>query len=199
MAPMVVDPARVREFPDFEAFHDWLAKHHDREPEVWIRMHKKGSGLASIDWARAVDAGLCWGWIDGVRKSLDERSFLQRLTPRGPKSSWSKINVEKVSVLTAAGLMTAHGLKHVEAAKADGRWDAAYRVKDAEVPADLQAAIDADPKARAMFAVLTSQNRFALIFRTGQMKTPAGRARKVADLTAMLARGETLHPQKAKP
>ena len=199
MAPMVVDPARVREFPDFEAFHDWLAKHHDREPEVWIRMHKKGSGLASIDWARAVDAGLCWGWIDGVRKSLDERSFLQRLTPRGPKSSWSKINVEKVSVLTAAGLMTAHGLKHVEAAKADGRWDAAYRVKDAEVPADLQAVIDADPKARAMFAVLTSQNRFALIFRTGQMKTPAGRARKVADLTAMLARGETPYPQKAKP
>ena len=196
---MVVDPARVREFPDFEAFHDWLAKHHDREPEVWIRMHKKGSGLASIDWARAVDAGLCWGWIDGVRKSLDERSFLQRLTPRGPKSSWSKINVEKVSVLTAAGLMTAHGLKHVEAAKADGRWDAAYRVKDAEVPADLQAVIDADPKARAMFAVLTSQNRFALIFRTGQMKTPAGRARKVADLTAMLARGETPYPQKAKP
>ena len=199
MAPMVVDPARVREFQDFQAFHDWLAKHHDREPEVWIRMHKKGSGLASIDWARAVDAGLCWGWIDGVRKSLDDRSFLQRLTPRGPKSSWSKINVEKVSVLTAAGLMTAHGLKHVEAAKADGRWDAAYRVKDAEVPADLQAAIDADPKARAKFAVLTSQNRFALIFRTGQMKTPAGRARKIADLTAMLARGETPYPQKAKP
>ena len=196
---MVVDPARVREFPDFQAFHDWLAKHHDREPEVWIRMHKKGSGLASIDWGEAVDAGLCWGWIDGVRKSLDERSFLQRLTPRGPKSSWSKINVGKVSVLTAAGLMTAHGLKHVEAAKADGRWDAAYRVKDAEVPADLQAAIDADPKSREMFAVLTSQNRFALIFRTGQMKTPAGRARKIADLTAMLARGETPYPQKARP
>ena len=196
---MVVDPARVREFPDFQAFHDWLAKHHDREPEVWIRMHKKGSGLASIDWGEAVDAGLCWGWIDGVRKSLDERSFLQRLTPRGPNSSWSKINVGKVSVLTAAGLMTAHGLKHIEAAKADGRWDAAYRVKDAEVPADLQAAIDADPKSRAMFAVLTSQNRFALIFRTGQMKTPAGRARKIADLTAMLARGETPYPQKARP
>lgn len=196
---MVVDPARVREFPDFQAFHDWLAKHHDREPEIWIRMHKKGSSLASIDWGQAVDAGLCWGWIDGVRKSLDERSFLQRLTPRGPKSSWSKINVEKVSVLTAAGLMTAHGMKHVEAAKADGRWDAAYRVRDAEVPADLQAALDADPGARAMFAVLTSQNRFALIFRTGQMKTPAGRARKVAELTAMLARGETPYPQKAKP
>lgn len=199
MAPMVVDPARVREFTDFQAFHDWLAQHHDREPEVWIRMHKKGSGLVSIDWGQAVDAALCWGWIDGVRKSLDERSFLQRLTPRGPKSSWSKINVDKVATLTAAGLMTGHGLKHVEAARADGRWDAAYRVRDAEVPVDLQSAIDADPDARAMFAALTSQNRFALIFRTGQMKTPAGRARKIADLTAMLARGETPYPQKAKP
>lgn len=199
MAPMVVDPARVREFVDFQAFHDWLAHHHDREPEVWIRMHKKGSGLASIDWGQAVDAALCWGWIDGIRKSLDDSSFLQRLTPRGPKSSWSKINVDKVATLTAAGLMTAHGLKHVETARADGRWDAAYRVKGAEVPADLQAAIDADPQATATFAGLTAQNRFALIFRTEQMKTPAGRARKIADLTAMLARGETPHPQQAKP
>ncbi|MFN3669850.1 MAG: YdeI/OmpD-associated family protein [Brevundimonas sp.] len=199
MAPMVVDPARVREFVDFQAFHDWLAAHHDREPEIWIRMHRKSSGLASIDWGQAVDAALCWGWIDGVRKSLDATSFLQRLTPRGPKSSWSKINVDKVAALTESGLMTAHGLKHVEAAKADGRWDAAYRVKGAEVPADLQAAIDADPAAAAMFAVLSSQNRFALIFRTEQMKTPAGRARKIADLTAMLARGETPHPQKARP
>ncbi|WP_395651859.1 YdeI family protein, partial [Brevundimonas sp.] len=144
-------------------------------------------------------AALCWGWIDGIRKSLDDRSFLQRLTPRGPKSSWSKINVDKVATLTAAGLMTAHGLKHVEAARADGRWDAAYRIKGAEVPADLQAAIDADPQARSTFAGLTAQNRFALIFRTEQMKTPAGRARKIADLTAMLARGETPHPQQAKP
>ncbi|MGV8929439.1 MAG: YdeI/OmpD-associated family protein [Brevundimonas sp.] len=196
---MVVDPARVREFADFQTFHDWLAQHHEHEPEIWIKMHKKGSGLASIDWGQAVDAALCWGWIDGVRKSLDGRSFLQRLTPRGPKSSWSKINVDKVAALTTAGVMTGHGLKHVEAAKADGRWDAAYRVKDAVVPADLQAAIDADPKARAMFAVLSSRNRFALIFRTGQMKTVAGRARKIFELTDGLARGETPHPQKAKP
>ena len=199
MAPMVVDPARVKSFADFRAFYDWLAAHHGREPEIWIRMYKKASGLPSIDWGQAVDAALCWGWIDGVRKSLDETSFLQRLTPRGPKSSWSRINVDKVAALTAAGLMTEHGLGHVEAARADGRWDAAYRVKDAEVPADLQAAIDADPKARAMFAVLSAQNRFALIYRTGQMKTPAGRVKKIADLTAMLARGETPHPQKTKP
>jgi uncharacterized protein YdeI (YjbR/CyaY-like superfamily) len=199
MAPMIVDPARVRPFEDFQAFHDWLAANHDREPEVWVKIHKKGSGLRSIDWSGAVDAALCWGWIDGLKKTFDETSFLQRFTPRKAKSSWSKINVDKVAALTASGHMRSQGLAHVQAAKADGRWDAAYRVKDAEVPADLQAAIDADPKARAAFATLSAQNRFALIFRTTQMKTAAGRAKKIADLTAMLARGETPHPQKAKP
>lgn len=199
MAPMAVDPARVRPFEDFQAFHDWLAANHDRETEIWVKIHKKGSGLTSIDWSGAVDAALCWGWIDGLKKSFDDTSFLQRFTPRKPKSSWSQINVDKVAVLTAAGHMRPQGLAHVEAAKADGRWDAAYRVKDAEMPADLQAAIDADPKARAAFATLSAQNRFALIFRTTQMKTAAGRAKKIADLTAMLARGDTPHPQKAKP
>jgi uncharacterized protein YdeI (YjbR/CyaY-like superfamily) len=199
MAPMVVNPARVRPFEDFQAFHDWLGANHDRETEIWVKIHTKGSGLTSIDWSGAVDAALCWGWIDGLKKSFDDTSFLQRFTPRKLKSSWSQINVDKVAALTASGHMTPHGLKHVEAARADGRWDAAYRVKDAEVPADLRAAIDADPQAAAMFAVLTSQNRFALIFRTTQMKTEAGRKKKIADLTAMLARGETPHPQKARP
>ncbi|HEV7354056.1 MAG TPA: YdeI/OmpD-associated family protein [Brevundimonas sp.] len=199
MAQMHVDPARVRPFEDFAAFHDWLAQNHDRETEIWVKIHKKGSGLRSIDWSGAVDAALCWGWIDGIKKTFDEASFLQRFTPRKPKSSWSRINVDKVGALIEAGHMTPHGLKHVEAARADGRWDAAYRVKDAEMPADLQAAIDADPRASALFAVLSAQNRFALIFRTTQMKTEAGRKTKIADLTAMLARGETPHPQKAKP
>jgi len=199
MAPMTVDPARVRPFEDFQTFHDWLATNHDREPEIWVKIHKKGSGLKSIDWSGAVDAALCWGWIDGIKKTFDEVSFLQRFTPRKEKSSWSKINVDKVAALTAAGHMRPQGMAHVEAAKSDGRWDAAYRVKDAEMPADLKAAIDADPNARETFATLTAQNRFALIFRTTQMKTEAGRAKKIADLTAMLARGETPHPQKTKP
>jgi len=196
MAPVIVDPKRVREFRDFDAFYGWLAKNHDREPEVWIKIHKVKSGLASITPVQAIDACLCWGWIDAIKKSFDETSFLQRYCPRGKKSVWSQINVANVARLTAAGLMTEHGLKHVEAAKADGRWDAAYRVGGAEMPSDLQAAIDADPKAKAMFATLTAQNRFALIFRTGQMKTEAGRKKKIADLTAMLARGETPHPQR---
>lgn len=199
MAPVVVNPDRVREFVDFDAFHDWLAGNHDREPEVWIRIHKVKSGLPSITPVQAIDAVLCWGWIDGIRKSFDENSFLQRYSPRGKKSVWSQVNVDNVARLIAEGRMTEHGLKPVEAAKADGRWDAAYRVKGAEVPADLQAAIDADPKAKAVFASLTAQNRFALIFRTGAMKTEAGRRKKIADLVAMLARGETPHPQgKAK-
>ena len=198
MAPVIVDPSRVQTFVDFAAFYDWLAENHDREQLLWIKIHKKGSGLASIDWSQAVDAALCWGWIDGITKRFDEASYLQRFTPRRRKSIWSQVNVDKITRLTEAGLMTGHGLKHVEAAKADGRWDAAYRTKGAEVPADLQAAIEADPKAKAAFASLSAQNRFAMIFRTEQMKTPTGRAKKVAGLTAMLARGETPYPQKAK-
>ena len=198
MAPMVVDPAQVRTFADFETFYDWLAENHDREPLTWIKIHKKGSGLPSIDWPQAVDAALCWGWIDGITKSLDQTSYLQRFTPRRSRSIWSQVNVEKVAVLIATGLMTDHGLKHVEAAKADGRCDAAYRTRGAAVPADLQAALDADTDAAAGFSALSAQKRFAFIFRTEQMKTAAGRAKKIADLIAMLKRGETPYPQKGK-
>ncbi|MES2833425.1 MAG: YdeI/OmpD-associated family protein [Pseudomonadota bacterium] len=195
MAPVVVDPKRVHEFRDFDAFYGWLAKNHDREPEVWIKIHKVKSGLASITPVQAIDACLCWGWIDAIKKSFDETSFLQRYCPRGRKSVWSQVNVANVARLTAAGLMTEHGLKHIEAAKADGRWDAAYRVSGAEMPADLQAAIDADPKAKAMFATLTAQNRFALIFRTKALKTEAGRKRAIERFVEMLRKGETVYPQ----
>jgi uncharacterized protein YdeI (YjbR/CyaY-like superfamily) len=196
MAPMVVDPARVKSFETAEAFDAWLAEHHDREPEVWIRMFKAKSGMASISWAEAVPVALAWGWIDAVRKSLDGVSFLQRLTPRGPKSSWSEINVGHAERLIAEGRMQAPGLKQVEAARADGRWEKTYRVKGAEVPADLQAAIDAEPDAKAVFEILTGQNRFALIHRTNALKTEAGRRKKIADLVAMLKRGETPYPQR---
>lgn len=198
MAPMTVDPDRVQAFADPAAFHAWLADHHDREPEVWIRMFKAGSGLASITWKDAIPEALCWGWIDGVRKSLDEVSFLQRFTPRGPKSSWSEINVAHAERLIAEGRMRPPGLAHIEAARADGRWEKTYRVKGSAVPDDLMAAIDAEPAARAMFDALTSQNRFALIHRTNALKTEAGRRKKIADLVAMLTRGETPYPQKRK-
>lgn len=199
MAPIEVKPEKVREFEDFRSFYDWLAEHHDRWDEVWIKLHKVGSGLRSITPKEAIDAVLCWGWIDAVRKAHDERSYLQRYTPRGPKSIWSKINVDNVARLEAAGLMTEHGRRHVAAAKADGRWDKAYGSgKDLKIPDDLQAAIDAEPAAKAMLGRLTEQNRFALAFRVHNMKTEAGRKKKIESFVEMLKRGETIYPQKAR-
>lgn len=195
MAPVIVDPQRVREFTDADAFCDWLSKNHDREPEVWIKIHKKASGLKSITAVEAIDVILCWGWIDGIRKGFDGNSFLQRYTPRGKKSVWSQVNVDNVARLIDEGRMTEHGLKQVEAAKADGRWDAAYRIKGSTVPEDLQAAIDADPKAKTFFETLTAQNRFALIFRLNALKTEAGRQKRIAATVDMLRRGETVYPQ----
>ncbi|MEI3852067.1 MULTISPECIES: YdeI/OmpD-associated family protein [Ensifer] len=199
MAPVEIDPAKVREFKDAQSFYDWLSAHHQSEDEVWIKTHKVGSGLVSITPKEAIDVVLCWGWIDGVRKGLDEKSFLQRYSPRGKKSIWSKINVDNVARLIAEGRMTEHGLKQVEAAKADGRWDRAYGSgKDMKIPSDLQAAIDAEPKAKEMLATLSAQNRFALAFRTHNMKTEAGRKKKIETLVEMLKRGETIYPQKSK-
>ncbi|RUT97677.1 hypothetical protein EOD23_28265 [Mesorhizobium sp. USDA-HM6] len=197
MPPIKVDPEKVREFPDAESFYAWLADNHACESEVWIKIHKVGSGLASITPREAIDVVLCFGWIDAVRKSLDERSFLQRYTRRGKKSIWSRINIDNVARLIDEGRMTEHGLKQVEAAKADGRWDRAYGgSKEMTIPPDLQAAIDAEPKAREMLAKLSAQNRFALAFRTHNMKTEAGRKKKIETFVAMLKRGETIHPQK---
>lgn len=195
---MKVDETRVREFADHQSFYRWLSRRHDKDDELWIKIHKVGSGLKSIDPKEAIDVALCWGWIDGLRKGFDDRSYLQRYTPRGPRSTWSRINVENVARLVKTGLMTGHGLKHVDAAKADGRWEKAYRTKDAAIPADLQAAIDAEPRARAMLKQLSAQNRFALIFRTLNMKTEAGRRRRIAAFVEMLKRGETIHPQSRK-
>ena len=197
MPAVTVDPSKVREFESFESFYAWLRANHATADELWIKVHKVGSGLRSITPKEAIDAALCWGWIDGIRKGFDDKSFLQRYTPRRPKSVWSKVNVANVERLVAAGLMTEHGLKHVAAAKADGRWENAYEgSKDMKMPEDLMAAIDADPAARATFDRLTAQNRFALAYRVLSLKTEAARRRKVESLVAMLARGETIYPQK---
>jgi uncharacterized protein YdeI (YjbR/CyaY-like superfamily) len=199
MAPVIVDPAKVHEFADPEGFHAWLVLHHDQEHEVWIRIHKVGSGRPSITATQAVDVVLCWGWIDAVRKSLDQHSFLQRYTQRRGKSIWSLKNVGNVHRLVREGRMTPHGLREVEAAKADGRWERAYGSGQAmKIPDDLQAAIDAEPAARQMLAGLTAQNRFALAFRVHNLKTQAGRRKKIEAFVAMLARGETIYPQGRK-
>jgi len=196
MAPVTVKPGKVKTFKDADAFYIWLSKNHASEDEVWIKIHKAKSGLKSITPTEAVDVVLCFGWIDAVRKSLDETSFLQRYTPRTKKSIWSEKNVNNVARLIKEGRMTEHGLREVEAAKADGRWQRAYGSgQNMKIPPDLQAAIDAEPKARAMLAKLSAQNRFALAFRVHNMKTEAGRKKKIETFVAMLKRGETIHPQ----
>ena len=198
--PVRVDPKKVREFADPDAFYAWLAKHAATEDEVWIKIHKVRSGKRSITPAEAIDVVLCWGWIDGIRKGFDEHSFLQRYTPRGKKSVWSEINVANVERLTKAGKMQPAGLAQVEAAKADGRWAKAYRMTKTEAPKDLLAAIEASPKARAMYATLSAQNRFSLTFRTMSLKTEEARKKKIREFVKMLERGETIHPNgKRKP
>jgi len=193
---------KTQSFRTAAALETWLSANHDRETELWLKVHKKDSGLPSVTCPEALDVALCWGWIDGIRKSFDERSFLQRYTPRRPKSVWSQINRDNVARLTAAGRMTPHGQRQVDAAKADGRWAAAYApirsASEATIPDDLKAAIEANPKARKTFRTLGRLNLFALAFRTNNMRTPAGRAKKIDALVAMLARGETIVPESKK-
>lgn len=202
MPPVIPDPKQIRSFRTAEAFEKWLARNHARETGLWLKIHKKGSGLPTVTHDQALDVALCWGWIDAIRKTFDERSFLQRFTPRKPRSIWSQVNQDRVGRLTAAGRMTPHGQRQVDAAKADGRWDAAYApIRKATidtVPPDLRAAIEANPRALKTFRTLARQNLFALAFRTNNMKTPAGRARKIETLVAMLARGETIVPEKRR-
>jgi uncharacterized protein YdeI (YjbR/CyaY-like superfamily) len=196
------DRGKIRSFRTQTEFEAWLSANHDRETELWLKIHKKDSGLQTVSYAQALDVALCWGWIDGIRKGWDARSFLQRFTPRKGKSVWSQINREHVARLTAAGRMTPHGQRHVDAARADGRWDAAYApirsATAATIPDDLRAAIAANPRARKTFESLGRQNLFSLAFRTNSMKTAAGRARKIQTLVAMLARGETIVPESSR-
>jgi uncharacterized protein YdeI (YjbR/CyaY-like superfamily) len=198
MPPVKINPDKIRAFKDAESFYKWLGKLHDKEDEIWIKIYKVDSGFKSVSPKEAIDVVLCWGWIDGLRKGFDDKSYLQRYTPRKKKSTWSRINVDNVARLIKEGRMTEHGLKEVDAAKSDGRWARAYNSKDMKIPDDLQAAIDAEPKARTMLAKLSAQNRFALAFRTHNMKTAAGRKKKIEAFVAMLKRGETIYPQSKK-
>jgi uncharacterized protein YdeI (YjbR/CyaY-like superfamily) len=198
MAAVTPDPRKIHAFASAAAFERWLAEEHGREKELWLKIHKKGSGLPSVSYAEALQIALCWGWIDGIKKSFDEHSFLQRYTPRKATSRWSQINCAHVERLISEGRMQAPGLREIEAAKADGRWQRAYApIKSSTVPSDLLAAIHANPKARATFDTLNNQNRFALGFRLDSLRTEAARAKRLAEYVAMLARGETLLPNPA--
>jgi len=183
-------------FKDVTAWTRWLEKEHANCPGIWMRIAKKSAGEPSVQYPEALDVALCFGWIDGQKKSIDENYWLQKWTPRAARSIWSKINREKVQALIDKGLMREPGMREIERAKADGRWEQAYDSwSAATVPDDLQAALDASPKAKKFFAALNSHNRYAILFRTHSAKRAETRAKRIAEFVAMLERGETIYPQ----
>ena len=189
------DELPILEFATPAAWEAWLAREHASAPGVWLKLAKRGSGHASVTYAEALDVALAFGWIDGRKGRFDEAWWLQRFTPRTPTSRWSQVNRAKALALIEAGRMHPAGMREVERAQADGRWDAAYASqRTMDVPADLQAALDADPAAAACFATLDRANRYAVLYRVQDAKRPATRARRIEQFVAMLAAGEKLHP-----
>jgi len=187
------DELPVLRCPDAAAFEAWMEAQHAVAPGVWLEFAKKGTGIPTVTYDEALDIALCFGWIDGQAKSVDDTWYRQRFTPRRRRSKWSLRNVEKVTALIEAGRMRPAGLAEVERAKADGRWDAAYPSPSRiEVPPDLQAELDADPQAAEFFATLSSQNRYAILYRLHDAKRPETRARRLAQFVEKLRRGETI-------
>jgi uncharacterized protein YdeI (YjbR/CyaY-like superfamily) len=181
-------------FENEAAWHAWLEEHHGSSAGLWLQLARKGSSLRSLSYAEALDVALCFGWIDSQKRSHDASSWLQKFSPRGPRSIWSKINVDKVQALIEAGRMQRAGLQAVEQAKVDGRWGTAYDSQStAIVPADFQDALDCDPEAKEFFATLNSANRYAILFRIQTAKRPETRARRIAQFIAMLHRREKIH------
>jgi uncharacterized protein YdeI (YjbR/CyaY-like superfamily) len=181
-------------FPSAAEWEEWLEDNHAVSAGVWVRMAKKDAGIESVRYPEVLESALCFGWIDGRREALDERYFLQRFTPRRPRSRWSRINREKAERLIADGRMRAAGLAEVERARADGRWEAAYEgQKTITVPDDLQRELDARPQAKVFFAGLSRQNRYAILYRLQDAKKPETRVRRLAKFVAMLEAGEAIH------
>lgn len=181
-------------FADAASFEAWIADQPRSSGGLWLKLAKKGSGIASLSKAEAIDAALCNGWIDGQLGKYDESCWLVRFTPRKPRSKWSQVNATRAAELIEVGRMRPAGLAQVEAAKADGRWDEAYAPQSrAQVPPDLEAALDANPKAASFFATLKGANRYAILYRIDDAKRPETRARRIQTFVAMLERGETLH------
>ena len=189
----------VKLFKSPAAWEKWLESHHAKSTGIWMQIAKKDRGLSSATYQEALDVALCYGWIDGQKRPFDERTWLQRFTPRGPRSVWSKINTEKVAVLITNGRMRPPGLAAIEAAKANGRWESAYQSwSSTDVPPDLQAALDARPNAKAFFETLKGQNRYAILYRVTTAKKPETRARRIAEFVGMLERRETIYGQQKK-
>jgi uncharacterized protein YdeI (YjbR/CyaY-like superfamily) len=182
-------------FPSASDLETWLEREHSSSDGIWLKFAKKGSGVESVTYAEAVELALCFGWIDGQTRRLDDRRYLQRFTPRRARSRWSRINRERVEALDAAGRMRPSGLAAVEAAKADGRWDAAYEPPStAKVPADLERELKRDRAARETFEALDGANRYAIIYRLNDARRPETRERRLRKFVEMLRRGERIHP-----
>ena len=186
----------ILHFESVGGWHDWLVENHGQPDGVRLQLLRKGSSSVGISYAEALDEALCFGWIDGQSGALNADFYLAGFSPRRSRSIWSQINRDHVERLTAEGRMQPPGIAEVERAQADGRWDAAYRQKDAAVPDDLRAALDANSAAAESFLTLSSQNRFAILFRIGNVKRAETRAAKIAGFVEMLERGETIYPQK---
>lgn len=184
------DLSKIMNFKSANDLSRWLKSNHKSESELWVKIFKKGTGIPSITWNEVVIEALCWGWIDGIKKSLDDTAYLQRITPRTSRSKWSKINTEHVERLMAEGRMKEPGLVHVRAAKKDGRWDAAYSTDDFEVPADFIAALKNRKKARQFFETLTKSNRYTIAYGLESAKTPETRERRFKKFIDMLNREE---------
>ena len=181
-------------FASSDDWEGWLERHHADSPGLWVKIAKKGSGVETVSYPQVVELALCFGWIDGQRQKVDDVYFRQRLTPRAPRSKWSKINCDKAEALIASGRMQPNGLQEVERAKADGRWDAAYDgQRTMEVPDDLALALRRNSRARKAFDGLDSRNRYAVLFRIHDAKRPETRARRIEQFVTMLAEGRTLH------
>jgi uncharacterized protein YdeI (YjbR/CyaY-like superfamily) len=184
-------------FATVEDWENWLEAQPADSPGLWLKIAKKGCETSSIDYATALDSALCFGWIDGQKRPLDDSFWLQRFTPRKPRSRWSKINRDKATALIESGRMRPAGLSEVERARQDGRWDAAYESQSvAAVPEDLQAALDADPRAAEFFATLDSANRYAVLYRVHEAKRPTTRAARIEKFVTMLHAHETIHPRR---
>lgn len=178
-----------------KAWATWLKANHAKSAGVWLKLAKKDSGIASVNYAEAVEVALCYGWIDGQKNPFDATAWLQKFTPRGPKSIWSKINRAKAEALMRNGHMQPAGLKAIEAAKQDGRWDSAYdSPKTATMPSDLAAALEANARAKAFFATLNSTNRYAILFRLQTAKKAETRAKRLQQFVTMLEKHEKLYP-----
>jgi uncharacterized protein YdeI (YjbR/CyaY-like superfamily) len=191
---VVADDLPVLLFSTPSECEAWFEESHAESDGFWLKIAKKGSGGTSISYAEGLELALCFGWIDSQKRGLDEKFFLQRFTPRRPRGRWSKINREKVEALLERGAMRPAGLAEVEAAKADGRWEAAYEgARTAKVPADLQRELDHSEAAREFFATLDSSNRYAVIYRLNDAKKPETRERRLRKFVAMLERGEKIH------